>query len=339
MGTSYVQQIGQSDIQQIRKCWIRRIRVTLTSKETTSNGKHYQIVLGDSGKDDLDISISGTKNLAILKDSGTVTVNNLGYDTIALIMAARLYLIKIEIGYKSSDSMITVFKGEVSYISHKPHARGDTTTYISYASSYVAAWSQGRINFTCRSGVNLYSMINYMFIQNGVSAKTNISPELKKIVLDKVYNSYDKASNIITDVVGSTGANFQMETDSSLDDNVISVTTIGEKRVIPIDLNTINIENGNPVLTSQGLTLSVIPSFNFIPGDIIKIDNSFIDISSGTSNASGVTSTFNQSYLDQNGCYMIRQVDYAFQNRGSQFDETITATAVSLFENLTGVSG
>jgi hypothetical protein len=335
---AYVEQIGISDTQQLRKCWIRRIRVTLTSKKKSPNGKHYELVLGDSGKDDLSISITGTKNMAMLKDSGIVTIDNLGYDTIALIMAAQLYRIKIEIGYKSTDSMITVFKGEVAYISHKPHARGDSTTYISYASSFVAAWSQSRINFTARSGVNLYTMLNYMFIQNGISDKTYISPELKKVVLDNVYTSYNTPSNIITDIVGSSGGSFQLDTDSSLDGTVISVSTVKEKRVIPIDLNTINIENGNPTVTSQGLTISVIPTFNFIPGDIIKIDNSFLDISSNTTTVSGAQSTFNQSYLDANGCYMIRQIEYTFQNRGDTFDETITATAVSIFSSVSGVS-
>lgn len=337
-----------------KNTWLRKIQIVLTSKVTNSSGKTYKVIIGDndisleqelgaltagkynSSGTNLAIRISGSKYLALLKDKGTISIWNLEYDTIALIMAAQLYKIEIKVGYSSLGSMFTIAKGEISYISQKIHSKHDVETYISYASEFVASFSQSRINFNINSGVNLYSLINYLFLQNG-GAQVQLSSNLKEIVLENIENSYGKASTIIDSVLGKTGGAYQLSTDSSLAGNVVSVTNLNDKRVIVLNPNQINIANGNPTVTSDGLRINLFPTFNFVPGDVLKLENSFIDISSGTSDAESVVSTFNQSYMDSNGCYMIYQIDYIFENRGNTFILNVKARALDYFKKLAGV--
>lgn len=350
--STYVENIV-NDTEQ-KNLWMRKIQIILSSKEPNINGKYYQLIIGDSDvsiENDLgpmiagnynpsgnnfNIKISGSKYLATLKDKGTISIWNLEYDTIALIMAAELYRIEIKIGYDSLSSMITIAKGEISYISQKIHNKHDIETYISFASEYVARFSQNRINFNINSGVNLYSMLNYLFFEHG-GATPILSSNLKSIVLDNVYNNYGKPATIINSVIDNLNGEYQISTDGSLDGNVISVTNLSEKRLIKINPNQISIANGNPTVTSNGLQISIFPTFNFVPGDVLQIDNSLIDISSGTNTAESITSTFNQNYLDANGCYMIQQIDYIFENRGNTFILNIKARALSLFQSISGV--
>ena len=47
-------------------------------------------------------------------------------------------------------------------------------------------------------------------------------------------------------------------------------------------------------------------------------------------------STFNANFFSPTGQYMIREISYNFQNRGSSFELNITAIALEI---LTGVTG
>lgn len=357
MSSAYVEEQLLSSTQDLKNNWMRKIQIIFTSKKAHGDNKGYRLVIGDNDESlektfgelkvgdynktgvNYNIKISGSKFLALLKDKGTIEISNLEYDVIALIMAEELYRIEIKIGYKSLDSLITVAKGEVSYISQKIHSHHDTTTYISYASEYVASFSQSRINFNINSSINLYTMLNELFLKQGAKVNTiYLSPRLKEYILNEVYSNYGTTTTIIDSVIGMTGGSYSLSTDSSIAGNVISCTNLQEKRVIKINPNQINITKGNPTVTSQGLQISLIPVFNFIPGDILQIDNSYFDISSGTTKAESVQNTFNQSYIDANGQYMIQQIDYELENRGKNFVYNIKARAVSLFKNISGAN-
>lgn len=348
--------------------WMRRVQVIFRSKYGDENGKGIQLTIGDnvygeaetrlafdndewkilpkkniqgidktSNGNNFSISIRGSKYIALTKDKGTVSVWNLEPDTIALIMAAKLYRIEIKVGYKSCDSLITIAKGEVSYISQKIHSKHDVETYISFASEWVAAWSQSRINFQANSGVNIYAMLEYMmYNKSGVYAK--ISPSLKKKVLSEVLAANGTRSTIIEQALETQGTAYQLVTDGSLDSNVISVTDLSEKRVIKIDPNMIMIQGGNPTISSEGLAMKLFPVMNLIPGDILQIDNGILDMSTGVSSADTVASSFPTSYVDDNGCYMIQEIHYVFQNRGKDFYLDCKALALNRFKQITGLA-
>ena len=275
------------------------------------------------------------KFLALTKDAGTIEVSNVEYDTIALIQALKLYRVEIWAGYENNDSLMRIAKGEVSYITQKIHSRHDTSLYITYASELVAAWSQNRINFGIRSGVNIYNMIQYLFTSQGTD-RVNITPELKKVVASKSLLEIGKTPSIVESCISNAQTGLLLNADSSFTDKVINISTLGEKRVIPINKNMINIGNGNPTVTSQGLNITLFPVINLVPGDILQIDSSMLDLSQGMTSPESVTKTFNTNYMDPNGLYMIRQIDYVLENRGDNFYFKCQAISPNVFKGITG---
>lgn len=345
-----------------RECWIRRIRITFESKPGVVNRlaaqdeeflpwlrKKYpglakldasgtvRLVIDERYK----ISVKGTKNLGLLQDSGVIEISNITYDSIALIIALKLYRITIEVGYRNNDTMFCVAKGEVSWLQQKIRAKHDYNLYISYASELVAAWSQSRINFSIRSGCNLSDMLYWMFVQQGASPEQIlIDDRLRRLVATETWANSGTSTDIVTQALnsysGSTGG-LVSHSDSSLENKVISISDLKNSRIIKINENFINIANGNPTVTANnGLDISLFPAMNFVPGDIIVVPNRLIDTSQGLTTATGAQSVFNQHWLNPDNQYVIRRINYSFENRGENFIFDINALPVNLYSALTG---
>lgn len=327
-----INDINAGSIVNNKKCWIRYIKVVLTSRKV----KRSMVFDNFTPKKMFNISIKGSKYVATNKDNGTVTITNLEYDTMMQIILDEYYDIEIYAGYKSllnndDYSLPRFFKGQVSFINQKIHSRHDQDTYIHFASELVARYSQSRMNFSFNSGFNIYGAMNYMCQLSGIGNRANISPKLKLAFLKRMYTNYS-TNQTVFDNLAEIGGNYMINTDGSEDGSVINITDLSNKRKITIDPDTINLQKGNPTITSSGLKLSLLPTMNFRPGDIIKIDNGLID--SSITNSEQVKETFNTNFLDQNGEYMILQVDGAFQNRGKTFELNITARAMHIIQNM-----
>lgn len=345
-----------------RKCWIRRLRITFESKPGAVNRlaaqdeeflpwlrKKYpgleKLGTSDTVKLVIDerynIKVKGTKNLGLLQDSGVIEISNITYDSIALIIALKLYRITIEVGYENNGSLFCVAKGEVSWLQQKIRAKHDYNLYISYASELVASWSQSRINFSIRSGCNLSDMVYWMFIQQGASPEQIlVDDRLRRLVASETYANSGTSANIVTRALsaysGSTGG-LVTHSDSSLENKVISISDLRNSRVIKINENFINIANGNPTVTANnGLDISLFPAMNFVPGDIIVVPSRLIDTSQGLTSATGAQTVFNQHWLNPDNQYVIRRINYAFENRGQDFIFNINALPVNLYAALTG---
>ena len=345
-----------------RKCWIRRLRITFESKPGAVNRlaaqdeeflpwlrKKYpgleKLGTSDTVKLVIDerynIKVRGTKNLGLLQDSGVIEISNITYDSIALIIALKLYRITIEVGYENNGSLFCVAKGEVSWLQQKIRAKHDYNLYISYASELVASWSQSRINFSIRSGCNLSDMVYWMFVQQGVSPEQIlVDDRLRRLVASETYANSGTSANIVTQALGaysgSTGG-LVTHSDSSLENKVISISDLRNSRVIKINENFINIANGNPTVTANnGLDISLFPAMNFVPGDIIVVPSRLIDTSQGLTSATGAQTVFNQHWLNPDNQYVIRRINYAFENRGQDFIFNINALPVNLYAALTG---
>lgn len=345
-----------------RKCWIRRLRITFESKPGAVNRlaaqdeeflpwlrKKYpgleKLGTSDTVKLVIDerynIKVKGTKNLGFLQDSGVIEISNITYDSIALIIALKLYRITIEVGYENNGSLFCVAKGEVSWLQQKIRAKHDYNLYISYASELVASWSQSRINFSIRSGCNLSDMVYWMFIQQGASPEQIlVDDRLRRLVASETYANSGTSANIVTQALGaysgSTGG-LVTHSDSSLENKVISISDLRNSRVIKINENFINIANGNPTVTANnGLDISLFPAMNFVPGDIIVVPSRLIDTSQGLTSATGAQTVFNQHWLNPDNQYVIRRINYAFENRGQDFIFNINALPVNLYAALTG---
>lgn len=328
------------------KCWMRLLRIELTSKLNPRNVMVFGNTFGQTKRtyqhglpsptinDALTIKVDGTKYPATNKDKGVITIINLSYDTIVKIKLGMYYKIKILCGYQSwNKEPFPIFEGEISHMSQKIYSAHDTETYIQFASSLVASYSQNRMNFTLNSGINLYAAMNYMLNANG-ARNVHIDPELKKSFINEVKHYYGTASTILDSAKLANCGSYDISTDG-VDGNVIDITTIKGKRVIKIDNKSIPIGSGNPTVSSEGLAITLLPLMNLKVGDVLEIDNALLDISI---NSADVTSTFNANYMDTNGRYMIYELRFTLENRGNSFQYNIKARALDIIKNLSGVS-
>lgn len=325
--SSKIKDVSIDAVQPARKtrCWMRQIEVILTSAKVKK-----QMIFSTRDPKQFTISIKGTKHLALNKDKGTVTISNLEYSKIIEIITNEYFYITIKAGYVSNETLPTIFKGEVSFISQKIHSHHDVETYITFASSVVARYSQSRMNFNMNSGINIYAALAHICKVNGLGQRVNIDPELKKKFLQNVYANYTTMSTVF-DNLTSTSGEYDLSCDES-EGNVINCTTLNNKRHIIIDPNYIQISKGNPTVTSDGLRMSLFPVMNFMPGDILHIDNSLINTS--IPEAEQVYQDFKTNYLDQNGQYMVIEIDYQFENRGDTFIYDIKGRALDIIKKI-----
>ena len=313
------------------KAWMRVLRVTLTSRKLKK-----QMVFGNSQFTtgfDLAIDVSGYKYLSSLKDNCTVKLTNLTYNEVMQIIVGEFYDVKIEAGYRDS-SVQTIFDGGVLYISNAREDATTNTVIILCASKLVARYGQSRINLTLNSGINMYSAIKFGLKRAGISEVT-ISEQLKKRILSDKENVADSPQSWI-DKLTKINDSFCVNADSSVNPNsIVSIFDANRSnaRVITLKRDQLDLSSGYPRLTSDGLSMAVLPTFGYMCGDVIKIDNSLIDIS--VTSKDEISKNYGK-YFDEEGCYMIYQIGYTLQNRGSSFSLDLTCKTQSLISNFTG---
>ncbi len=303
--------------------WMRRVKLIFKSKTNNT-----EIVVGDNSSDNLNISIEGSKSPACVSDKGVITIYNLNYNIINQIIIGKYYILDIWVGYrglKGEGTMFNIYSGEVTYISQKIQSHKDYVCYIAYGSKTLAAYSQNRINFGLNSSINVYSAVDQVLRKTGMDMNyVNIDDELKNRVLREFEYAYGTASTILDSSTLNQSGDYVISSDGT-DGCLIDVTTVSGKRRIPITRDMIM--NGNPTVSSAGLQINLLPVMNFKVGDILQIDNGYVDIS--TSQAD-VKSVFNPNYMDTNGEYMIINLNYTFQNRGNSFGYSIKARALDI---------
>lgn len=320
-------------------CWIRDLRVEFISQKYGD-----KLVFGDQESSNYTIKIEGTKYVSGVKDKGTITISNLSYATMLRLMEGEYYQVNIMAGYKSQGSCFYVFKGYVAYISQKINPHRDWECYIIFASKMVAQYSIRRINWTMNSGVNMYAMMRYITLQCGIPNST-INDSLKNYYFSQVSAYYTTPADLVDQIAGNQGP-FLVDNDDTDGSGVVNVSTINDKRWIRINKDTVNFASGLPKITSDGVNIKLLPTLNFKPGDILIINNALLDGS--IPDAEGVSSTFTTNYFDttfknsdhpQDGTYMIIEVKYTLENRGSNYVYDIQARGLSIITNITGYGG
>ena len=261
-----------------------------------------------------------------------------------MLIAGEFYHIEIWAGYKSLGSLQCFFKGYVSYISDKIAERRDHECYILFASRMVAQYSQKRMNFSLNSGINLYAAYRYICMKQGIGT-TTLPESLKNYFLQEVETQYDSPASLIESLTANQN-NLYIDTDSSSDGaGVFNVHDISNARVFKIDPSNIIFAKGNPTINKDGLSISLMPTVAYHPGDIIMIPNYYIDAS--IPDAEAVKSTFTTQYIDYGntnkenigssyGNYMIIECEYLFQNRGPSFEINIKARGLNIIKQITG---
>ena len=319
-------------------CWMRQIEIRLTSTK-----RKERIIYGGTRANQLNISVNGNKYISALKDNGSVTISNLTYAEIMKIILGEYYMIEVWAGYRTTG-MQCFFKGYVSYISDKIAERRDNQCYILFASRMVAQYSQKRMNLCLNSGVNLYAAYRYICMKQGIDS-SQLDENLKNKFITEVSSNYGTAATLIEQITQNSN-DLYVDTDSSFDGaGVFNINDLKSKRWFKINPNTINFTKGNPTIDKDGLHITLLPTDAFKPGDIIQIPNYLIDAS--ISDPNNVSSTFKTNYIDQGnttkenvgssyGNYMIIELNYAFQNRGSAFEINIKARSLNILKNITG---
>lgn len=307
------------------KAWIRVLEVRLTSSLLKR-----QLVFG-SGESELNIEVQGTKYMSTLKDTCVVRISNLTYKEIVQIIQGKFYDVEVKAGYRNSNIQ-TVFKGGVLYVSNAINDTKTNTIILVCTSQMIAKYGQSRLNLSLNSGINLYSAIKFIARRAGIP-NSNVSTQFKKQFLQDVVNVNENAASWI-DNLCSDNSSFIVNSDSIVD-SVFSVydSNKSNARVIKLNNDNINLIGGYPRLTSNGLSLSIMPTFSFMCGDVIQIDNSIIQIP--VASKEEVQKNYGY-YLDKDGMYMIFEIEYSLQNRGPDFSFNLNCKTRSLISNFIG---
>jgi len=309
------------------RAWDRVLGVILTS-----TSKKLQVSYGLNDTDNLEISISGNKYLSALKDNFSVTITNLTYNEVVRLIAAEMNEIQIVCGYKHGGSRC-IFKGGCLAISNQKQDASTNSIIFICPSKLVSIYNKQRLNLTLNSGINMYSALSIICKQAGIN-NPKISKEFKSRLLTQAITTSSSAGNIIEQICNQN-TTYVVNADASYDSGVSVWDAYREDtRVIPLSPKNIIVANGYPTLSSSGLTLYVLPVFNFMPGDVIQIDNAYIDISQSSKDE--VLSEPNKAiYLDPKGEYMIHEIAYTLTNRGSQFSLRLLCKRRSLLKGVT----
>lgn len=318
------------------KAWMRVLEVYLTS-QSSNNGKARQLSFGTNWREnpqsnELSISITGSKFMSALKDTCKIEISNLSYNEVVKIIEGKFYDVEIKCGYRTGNTF-TIFKGGILYISNSLDNTKTNTVIILCASSLVAKYGQSRINLTLNSGINMYTAFNVIAKKAGVPLST-ISPQLRKNIISNAFAKEGSAGNWI-DAFASTNENLIVNTDESVANSALAIFDASKSnlRVIKMDSKTINLSGGYPQLSSDGLSLTILPTFAFMCGDVIQIDNSLINLP--VRSQSEVSRNYGY-YLDKDGHYMIYQISYSLQNRDSDFSLNLLCKSRSLISNYLG---
>lgn len=311
------------------KAWLRELKVELISASLKK-----KFVFGDnwrSGKDDMAITVTGSKYLSSAKDQFTVKISNLTYNEICQLIAGQYYYIKIYAGYRSSSENM-LFNGYVIYISNQLNSDRTSTAIILCGSKLRAKYGQSRMNLNINSGINMAAAIKFIMKRAGVT-NANIDEDLANRIVKQNMTVKSTSTNWLETFAATN--DMIVNTDSTYSNDVTVIYPYRtNNRVITLTEKNCVIIGDYPQLSSDGLTMTVLPTFNFMPSDVIVVDNSIIDIS--TENAKKLT---NANFLDENGKYLITQLDYNLQNRGTSFSVSITARARSLYSSINTLKG
>lgn len=308
----------------MNKAWMREIEVKFTSKKIKK-----QITFKDKDVN-LSIEVSGVKHMSTLKDTCTIKITNLTYSQIISLIAGEYYDVEVFAGYRNGNVPM-MFKGGVLYISDELQSDRSHIAIILCTSSIVAKYSQKRLNLSLNSGVNIYSALKFL-CERAQIPNANINPSLKQKILTEISSVNDTPANYI-DKLTNINDTFIVDSDETTG-NVFSIYDYNyNKRIINITVDMIDFTGGPPRLTSSGLSITIMPTINLRCGDIIKIDNSILNISASTIQEAR---QYTANYLDKEGKYMIYQIEYQFENRGSGFSLSLECKTLSLFQNIVG---
>lgn len=306
--------------------WLRVLVIKLTSKELKKS-----IIIGNNDDINFNISVNGYKYMSALKDVCTIKISNLTYSEITQIITGKFFDIEVWCGYKKGN-VFKIFEGGIIYISNDLNERKTNIVNILCASKLVAQFQQKRLALSINSGINIYSAYKYLCEKAGIK-NSNVSESLKTKFLEQTFSGDNTLGGWLESLATDT---MNVTSDPSIT-SMLSVYTSNNdnNRIINLNESSLDLTNGYPRLTSEGLTVTILPIFDFACGDIIKIDPSVINI--GVSSQSEITKNYG-AFLNPNGKYLVYQISYNLENRDSDFSLSMLCKSQSLISKIAGTN-
>lgn len=307
--------------------WKRILRVTLASDK-----ERKQYVFGDKNPE-LNINITGDKQMSCLQDAFTIEISNLTYNQVVDIIGGEFYKVRIEAGYESSG-IIKIFEGSVIYISNSQSDVTTNTIIIICSATFTARYAQRRINLNFNSGINMWAACNAIIEAAGINPeKVNIARYITELrTNDAIYST--TAGGFIQNLVDNNES-FVVNSDESQEGKVLNLWDCAKdpRRIYQLNKDNVILSGGYPKLTSQGVNFTILPTVSIACGNAIKIDNSLIQMP--VSDQSEVMKNYG-AYLDGNGEYIVTSQKINLSNRSDAFRITLQCRARSLFQNIIG---
>lgn len=298
--------------------WMRVLHVTLISEKLNRS-----MTIGADKDVNPTINVTGHKYLSPLKDSCTIEISNLSYAEIVQIINGQYFDAYVRCGYVGSVEM-TIFKGGVLYITNDIDEVHSNVVTILCASQIVAKLSQSRLNLSFNSGINLYSAIKFICDTSGIK-NGHIDDALRKTYINDIISANDSVGGWIERLSTQFDGTFANTSGGGGADLSVMNVFKSNVRLIKINEQTISLTNGKPRLSSDGLKITVMPTFEFNPGDVISIDNANVNLS-GFGPYENI-----EPFLDKDGQYMIFEMNYKLENRGSAFSIELLCKARQMF--------
>lgn len=290
--------------------WMRKLYIRLTSNQLKKSVE----IGNDVNNNNLSITISVNKYMSSLKDDAVVKIKNMTQSELTQIIMGQFFDIEIYCGYEKGN-VSCIFKGGVLHLNNKLNADRTSTLIILCASNMIAKFGQRRLNLTLNSGINLYSATKFILKMGGIP-NSNVSTQLKKKFLEQTTNINQTVPQYLDELCNKDKMLIQ-NTDDILNNNYsLFDASKSNNRVIELSNDVISLTKGYPRLTSEGLDLTLLPTFSFMCGDTIKIDNAILDVAASSRNE--VSKNY-AAYINKKGWYMIFEMHYELQNRGSEF--------------------
>lgn len=320
------------------KLWIRLLYLEFINDDT---GQVLTIgkTVDDSNKPK--IEIKGSKYISSLKDNFTVKIYNMTYPQIYAIQKRQLFHIKIYAGYLNGQSYFyfeapMIYDGYViNMLNSKKEYKDNVTTFI-VTSKAVAKAQEFRLAISYQSGVNLYSMAKYISEKAGLE-NSYISESFKSTFEEDLASCDASATTYLDQIANSSGTTYV--TTDSISDSDFSLLDLSEesrsRTTIIIDPSKGMLIGDAPEINSSGLTFDSLPVVSYLVGDLINIDNAYIDVASGQDSYSTTIKTPNTVYLNPQGLYYIWQVDYSLSNTNGDFKVQLTCKNKELFDKVT----
>lgn len=279
------------------------------------------------------IVVVGHKYPSIYKDEFVVDIYNLSYKEVIEIIRYKLYNIEIIAGYENT-SAFTIFSGGIVYVTNERKEHNTNIVHLICASKLVARANQARNNFSLKSGLNIYQALQYVNQRAGVK-NSNITEEFKDKFISETTTA-SKNINSFLDAITDSSETIFASGDGS-DGEFYSIWDLKTSNTIAtlIEPDKGMIIDGMPEATSDGIKFKSLPVINYKVGKLIKIDGTYIDVS--VNNLRSAISTPLTTYIDDNGLYIIFQLDYSLDNYGtSNFYVNVTAKARNIFARVVG---